>query len=142
MNIAHLISKTEQKLQFLADLCDANTLYLCFCETFLYDGIGDIEIQISYFSITTCDRLSRTGDGVCISMKKSVNFTTCVNYSNCMGVNDTQTSHPIHIFFIMMYRPPSCTINEFTDVIIKINKFIFSLNSPGVNWSIPNLSSL
>ena len=34
MNIAHLISKTKQKLKFLADLCDANTLFLCFCETF------------------------------------------------------------------------------------------------------------
>ena len=51
--------------------------------------------------------------------------------------------------------PPSCTINEFDDVIIKINQFIFSLNSPlpdimilgdlnfpGVDWSSPNLSSL
>ena len=26
--IAHLISKTKQKLKFLADLCDANTLFL------------------------------------------------------------------------------------------------------------------
>ena len=34
MNIAQLISKTKQKLKFLADLC----------ETFLHDGIGDIEI--------------------------------------------------------------------------------------------------
>ena len=61
MNIAHLISKTKQKLKFLTDLCDANTLFLCFCETFLHDGIGDIEIQIPDFSITRCDRLSRVG---------------------------------------------------------------------------------
>ena len=70
MNIAHLISKTKQKLKFLADLCDANTLFLCFCETFLHDGIGDIEIQLPDFSITRCDRLSRVGGGVCIYMKK------------------------------------------------------------------------
>ena len=30
MNIDHLISKTKQKLKFMADLCDANTLFLCF----------------------------------------------------------------------------------------------------------------
>ena len=82
MNIAHLISRTKQKLKFLADLCDANTLFPCFCETFLHDGIGDIEIQLPDFSITRSDRLSRVGGGVCIYMKKSVNFTTCVNYSN------------------------------------------------------------
>ena len=69
MNIAHLISKTKQKLKFLADLCDANTLFLCFCETFLHDGIGDIEIQIPEFSITRCDRLYRVVGGVCIYIK-------------------------------------------------------------------------
>ena len=45
MNIAHLINKTKLKLRFLADLCDASTLFLCFCETFLHDGIGDGEIH-------------------------------------------------------------------------------------------------
>ena len=82
MNIDHLISKTKQKLKFMADLCDANTLFLCFCETFLHDGIGDIEIQIPDFSITRCDRLSRVGGWVCIYMKKSVNRYVNFNYSN------------------------------------------------------------
>ena len=35
MNIAHLISKTKQKLKFLADLCDANTLISMFLRNFL-----------------------------------------------------------------------------------------------------------
>ena len=59
MNIAHLISKTKQELNFLADLCNANTLFLCFCETSLH-----YEIQIPEFSITRCDRFSRIGGGV------------------------------------------------------------------------------
>ena len=62
MNIAHLISKTKQKLKFLADICDANTYSISmFCETFLHYGIGEIEIQIPDLSITRCDRLSRVG---------------------------------------------------------------------------------
>ena len=155
MNIAHLISKTKQKLKFLADLCDANTLFLCFCETFLHDGIGDIEIQLPDLSITRCDRLSRVGGGVCIYMKKSVNFTTCVNYSNSVCELLILELHTPSLIVILLYRPPSCTINEFDDVIIKINQFIFSLKSPlpnimilgdfnfpGVDWSSPNMSSL
>ena len=66
MNTAHLISKTKHKLKFLGDLCDTDTAFLCFCETFLHNGIRDIEIQIPEFSITRCDRLSRVGGGVCI----------------------------------------------------------------------------
>ena len=89
MNIAHLVSKTKHKLKFLGDLCDANTLFLCFCKTFLHNGNGDIEIQIPDFSITRCGRLSRVGGGVCIYMKKSVNFTTCVNYRIYSGISHT-----------------------------------------------------
>ena len=127
MNIAHLISKTKQKLKFMADLCDANTIFLCFCETFLHDGIGDIEIQIPDFSITRCHRLFRVGDGVGIYMQKSVNFTTCVNYSNYVCELLILKFHTPSLIVILMCRPPSCTINVFDDVIIKINQFIFSL---------------
>ena len=155
MNIAHLISKTKQKLKFLADLCDANTLFLCFCETFLHDGISDSEIQIPEFSITRCDRLSRVGGGVCIYLRNSVNFITCVNYSNSVcELLIIKINHP-SLIVILMYRPPSCTTNEFNDIIAKVNQFIFSLSSPipniiilgdfnlpGVDWLSPNMSSM
>ena len=54
-----------------------------------------------------------------------------------------------------MYRPPSCTTNEFNDIIVEVNQFIFSLSSPlpniiilgdfnlpGVDWLSPNMSSM
>ena len=45
--------------------------YYFFCETFLHDGIADIEIQIPDFSITRCDRLSRVG-GWCLYLLEKI----------------------------------------------------------------------
>ena len=80
--------------------------------------------------MTRCARLSMDGSGVCIYMNKIVNFTTCVNYSNSVCELLILKLHTPSLFFILMYRLPSCTINEFDDVLIKINQFMFSLNSP------------
>ena len=86
---------------------------------------------------------------------KSVNFTTCVNYSNSVCELLTLKLHNISLIVILMYMPPSCTKNEFDDVIIKVNQVIVSLYSPlpniiilgdfiftEVDWSSPNLYSL
>ena len=120
-----------------------------------HDGIGDSEIQIPEFSITRCDRLSRVGGGVCIYLRNSVNFITCVNYSNsACDLLIIKINHP-SLIVILIYRPPSCTTNEFNDIIVKVNQFIFSLSSPlpniiilgdfnlpGVDWLSPNMSSM
>ena len=57
-------------------------------------------------------------------MKKIVNFPTCVNYSISVCELLILKLHTPSLIGILMYRPPSCTIHEFDDVIIKINQFI------------------
>ena len=52
------------------ELCTPNTLFLCFCETFLTDEISDSELMIPDFTITRCDRRQRMGGGVCMYVKK------------------------------------------------------------------------
>ena len=127
--------------------------FYVFVKLFLHDGIGDSEIP--EFSITRCDRLSRDGGGVCIYLRNSVNFITCVNYSNSVcELLIIKINHP-SLIVILIYRPPSCTTNEFNDIIVKVNQFIFSLSSPlpniiilgdfnlpGVDWLRPNMSSM
>ena len=82
MNIAHLHYKTKQKVKFISDLCNLNTLFLCLCETWLKDDTLDSEIQTPGFSLIRCDRKVRAGGGVCVYLRHSVGFDTCLSYSN------------------------------------------------------------
>ena len=52
MNISRLLTKSKSKTKFIFDLCTPNTLFLCFCETFLTDEISDNELLIPDFTIT------------------------------------------------------------------------------------------
>ena len=70
MNIFRLLNKTKSKTKSIYDLCTTNTLFLCFCETFLTDEISDSELMIPDFTITRCDRRLRMGGGVCMYVKK------------------------------------------------------------------------
>ena len=47
LNIVRLFTKSKPKFKLLHDLCSRSTLFLGLCETFLFDGINDCEIQIS-----------------------------------------------------------------------------------------------
>ena len=129
--------------------------FYVFRKLFLHDGIGDSVIQTPEFFITRCDRLSRVGGSACIYLRTSVNFITGVNYSN--SVCELLIIKIIHPSLIVnfMYRPPSCTTNEFNDIIVKVNQFIFSLSSPlpniiilcdfnhpRVDWLSPNMFSM
>ena len=107
--------------------------FYVFVKLCLHEG----KVQIHDFSIIRCDRMSRVGGGVCIYLKKYINFTTCVNYSNSVcELLILKLQSPSLIIFLM-YKPPSCAIHEFDDIIDKVNQFIFSLSSP-----LPNISKL
>ena len=82
LNIARLFTKSKPKFKLLHDLCSCTTLFLCLCVTFLFDGINDCEIHIPDFTVIRCDRFSREGCGVCIYLRNSISFKTCLMFSN------------------------------------------------------------
>ena len=153
MNISRLLTRTKSETKFIFDLCTPNTLFLCFCETFLTDEISDSELMIPDFTITRCDRRQRMGGGVCMYVKNSVNFTTCVSYSNSTCELLIVRLHDPSLIIVLIYRPPSCSTENFDDIINQVYQFIYSLatplpniimlgdfNLPDVNWAAPNIN--
>ena len=151
MNIARLMTKNKQKQKFLADLCNSTTLFLCFCETFLHDGIQYSEIQIPDFSIGRSDRYSRVGGGVCMYVRNTVNFKICLCFSNSVCELLILKLRNPSIIIIIIYRPPSCLDCDFIDVISRAEQYILTIpaplpniillgdfNFPLINWSNPN----
>ena len=51
LNIARLFTKSKPKFKLVHDVCSRSTLFLGLCETFLFDGINDLEIQIPDFTV-------------------------------------------------------------------------------------------
>ena len=151
MNVARLITLTKRKNEILSDFCDKSTMFLCLCETLLQEGILDSEIKISGLSIIRCDRSSRTGGGVCVYVFNSTTYDTCLTYSNSVCELLILRLHKPPLIIILMYRPPTCSPEDFNDIICRSRAIILSMSSPlpniimlggfnfpDINWLNPN----
>ena len=154
MNVARLITLTKRKNEILSDFCDKSTLFLCLCETFLHEGILDSQIKISGFSIIRCDRSSRTGGGMCVYVSNSTTYDTCLTFSNSVCELLILRLHKPALIIILMYRPPTCSPEDFNDIISRSRAIILSMSSPlpniimlgdfnfpDINWLNPDYNS-
>ena len=92
--------------------------------------MGSLTPQLSNITICRCDRANRVGGGVCIYVKDSISFETCVSFSNSTyKLLILKFVEPEHII-ILLYRPPSCTIPQLEDMITIIYSYLNSLGSP------------
>ena len=105
------------------------------------DCINDSEIQIPGFSIVLCDRLLREGGGVCIYVRNTKSFSVGLKYSNSICDLLIVKLHQPSLIIILMYRPPTCPITEFNDIILKTKSYIMSLPSllPNIDFNFPNI---
>ena len=106
MSMARLLTKSKPKIKFLSDLCESHTLFLCLCETILSSDNSDNELLIPGFTITGCDRKRRMGSGVCIYIRNSVIFDTCLRYSNSVcDLLIIKTPQPIPHYYVSIQTP-------------------------------------
>ena len=89
------------------------------------------------FVIIRCDRLDRIGGGVCIYLRDSICFEIYLSYSNSVcELLIVKLSNP-DLIIVLLYRPPSCTVTEFTVTMGKLYDCISNLASP-----LPNIMLL
>ena len=112
LNIARLFTKLKPKDKLLHDLCTSSTLFICICETFLFDGINNSEIHLPDFTVIRCDRISREGGGVCIYMRNSILFKICLQFSNTVCELLIVRLQTPALIIIHVYRPPSCSVTD------------------------------
>ena len=106
------------------------TLFLSLTETILNNNIVDPEIQMECFNIIRCDKSERIGDGVCFYLKKSINYTTLLSYSNSIcEVLIVKFTNP-DLILVTMYRPPNATAASFNDIVSQTEHKICALNGP------------
>ncbi len=151
MNIARLLSdrgKNKSKIGFLSDISDVNTLFIGLGETFLRNDILDAEIDLPGYNVIRCDRKDRIGGGVCFYIKQTINSEVLLSYSNSIcDVLIVKTLNP-DLVLVNIYRPPSATLSDFNDIMLRTIECCRSLptplsniiivgdfNFPAVDWS-------
>ena len=112
------------------DLCTSSTLFICICETFLFDSIKDSKIHLPDFTVIRCDRISREGGGVCIYLRNSILFKICLQFSNTVSELLIVRLQTPALIIILVYRPPSCSVTDFEEILLKIHTYIMLLPSP------------
>ena len=146
LNIARLFTKPKVKL--LHDLCTSSTLFICICESFLFDCINDSKIYLPDFTVIRCDRISREGGGVCIYLRNSILFKICLQFSNTVCELLIVRLQTPALISILVYCPPSCSVTDFEEILLKIHTYVMLLpsplptiimlgdfNLPDINWS-------
>ena len=132
-------------------MCSSSTLFLCLRETFLFDGINDCEIHTPDYTVIRCDRFSRDGGSVCIYLRNSISFKTCLQFSNSISDLLILSLQNPSLIIIIVYRPPSCPVNYFKEISLKFIHMLChfpppniillgDFNLPEINWSSLNPS--
>ena len=65
--------------------------------------------------------------------KKNLIYTICLKYSNSVCDLLIVKMHSPDQMIILVYRPPSCPLSDFDDIITKTSEFIISLPAPPPN---------
>ena len=133
-NIQRLITPSGRtKSGFLSDQAQlSNALLVAVTETWLSPDILDSEVTHNFpgYSLLRCDRESRQGGGVALYIRED--FTGDVLYSFDNGVCELLVVmvHQLNTVVAVVYRPPNTRINEFSEMLSKLDNVLSDLPTP------------
>ena len=149
LNIRRLLLKSgtdKSKIDFVQDVSNIYTLFICLCETFLDSSILYAEIFMPGFVVCRCARADRLGGGLCIYIMNSIVFEVCLSYSNSVcELLIVKLANP-SLIVIAIYRPPSSLNSDFEDIIARMTQCIVEMPTPMPNivvvgdFNLPNFN--
>ena len=117
-------SSNTSKISFLESLTDNSTLAISITEIHLNNFIKDSEIHINNFILYRVDRIGKSHGGVALYIRENLESEQLMAFSN--GICEFQIVKlrvmGKIIYFINFYRPPSSSIDKFTEAVNEIFK--------------------
>lgn len=133
-NIQGLYPKTNQaKVPFLRELsAEVEPLVIALTETHLSSSVKDEEIQIKNYTPFRTDREIRSHGGAIIYVRNEISVDTksLLSYSN--GQVELIIIHlrKMNLIIVNCYRPPQCTLHNFTAAMEKVAKIMEDQPAP------------
>ncbi|KAK3884903.1 hypothetical protein Pcinc_010877 [Petrolisthes cinctipes] len=133
-NIQGLYPKTNQsKVPFIGELAiEHDLMFIALTETHLKEEIGNAEIAVTNYTPFRADRENRSHGGVITYVRNDLAPDTVplLVYSNGQVELLVIKIKSLNLLIFNCYRPPSCTLVNFTKAYREMHKLIEDLPTP------------
>ena len=101
---------------------------MCITETWLHAGINDDCISLPGFNLYRCDRISRSGGGVCIYVQNAFRCVNVNHFAHPISVEMVSMKIPIlNLFLVCTYVPPNLKASDLCEISDTFTEMIDSL---------------
>ena len=133
-NIRRLITPSGRtKSGFLSDQAlNSKALLVAVTETWLTSSILDSEVTRDFpgYSIFRCDRDPRQGGGVALYVREDLASDIICSYDNGVCELLAVMIYQLNTVAVVIYRPPDTRLNEFSEILLKLDDTLEILSSP------------